>query len=108
MRSEELCCCLVAGVKTRVGGLVHGSAAPLAGGTPSMLSSVGSSTKEGVLGSASSPIHMVSSEGGFKQQFWRTLRTLALGFLLISGLGALVEDKGLGKGVHLSHQDNIS
>lgn len=101
---KELLATLQEGVKTRVGGLVHGSAAPLAGGTPSMLSSVGSSTKEGVLGSASSPIHMVSSEGGFKQQFWRTLRTLALGFLLISGLGALVEDKGLGKGLGLNEE----
>jgi ATP-dependent metalloprotease len=41
---------------------------------------------------------MVSSEGGLKIQAWRTLRTLALGFLLLSGVGALIEDRGISKG----------
>ena len=58
-------------------------------------------TKDGPLGSASSPIHMVSSEGGIKVQAWRTLRTLALGFLLLSGVGALIEDRGINKGASL-------
>ena len=30
---------------------------------------------------------------------WRTVRTLAVAFLLISGVGALVEERGLGKGI---------
>lgn len=66
----------------------------------STFKNVGKSTKDGVLGTASAPIHMVNSEGGghFKEQLWRTVRTIALGFLLISGVGALVEDKGLSKG----------
>lgn len=55
--------------------------------------------KDGVLGTASAPIHMVAAEGGhFKEQLWRTVRALGLGFLLISGAGALVEDRGISKG----------
>lgn len=30
---------------------------------------------------------------------WRTVRTLAVAFLLISGVGALVEERGIGKGI---------
>jgi hypothetical protein len=63
-----------------------------------VLGSVGMVTKEGVLGTPSAPIHMVTAEGGLKVQAWRTLRTLALGFLLLSGVGALIEDRGIGKG----------
>lgn len=63
------------------------------------LGAVGAMTKEGLLGSAQAPIHMVTAEGGLKVQAWRTLRTLALGFLLISGVGALIEDRGIGKGM---------
>jgi hypothetical protein len=61
-------------------------------------------TKEGLLGTPQAPIHMVTAEGGLKVQAWRTLRTLALGFLLISGVGALIEDRGIGKGriLHMS------
>ncbi|KAG0577807.1 hypothetical protein KC19_5G183500 [Ceratodon purpureus] len=61
-------------------------------------------TKDGPLGSASAPIHMVSSEGGIKVQAWRTLRTLALGFLLLSGVGALIEDRGISKGLGLNEE----
>lgn len=46
---------------------------------------------------------MVSAEGGnFKEQLWRTIRTIALAFLLISGVGALIEDKGISKGISTS------
>lgn len=64
------------------------------------LGSIGMMTKDGPLGTASAPIHMVSSEGGLKIQAWRTLRTLALGFLLLSGVGALIEDRGISKGAN--------
>ncbi|KVH52328.1 AAA+ ATPase domain-containing protein [Cynara cardunculus var. scolymus] len=54
----------------------------------SVLKNVGKSTKEGVLGTAAAPIHMVATEGGhFKEQLWRTVRALGMAFLLISGLG---------------------
>ncbi|KAE8671430.1 ATP-dependent zinc metalloprotease FTSH 4 [Hibiscus syriacus] len=62
----------------------------------SALQNVGKYTNNGLLGTASSPIHMVSSESGnFKDQWWRTFRSLALCFLLISGIGALIEDRGI-------------
>lgn len=60
---------------------------------------MGKSTKDGVLGTASAPLHMVTTEGGhFKEQLWRTFRTLGMAFLLISGVGALIEDRGISKG----------
>ena len=66
----------------------------------SALRNVGKATKDGVLGTASAPIHMVASEGGhFKEQLWHTIRTIAFAFLLISGVGALIEDRGISKGI---------
>lgn len=32
-------------------------------------------------------------------QLWKTVRTLGVAFLLLSGLGALVEEKGLSRGM---------
>lgn len=64
------------------------------------MKNVGKNTKDGVLGTASAPIHMVTAEGGqFKEQLWRTVRSIALAFLLISGVGALIEDRGISKGI---------
>lgn len=72
-------------------------------GAFSALRNVGKSSKDGVLGTASAPIHMVAAEGGnFKEQLWRTVRALGLTFLLISGVGALIEDRGIGKGNDIS------
>lgn len=52
---------------------------------------------------------MVSSESGnFKDQLWRIFRSLALGFLLISGIGALIEDKGISKGRAFKQQVFLS
>ncbi|KAL6953453.1 ATP-dependent zinc metalloprotease FTSH 4, mitochondrial [Sarracenia purpurea var. burkii] len=66
---------------------------------------VGKATKDGVLGTASAPLHMVTSEGGhFKEQLWRTFRTLGMAFLLISGVGALIEDRGISKGLGLNEE----
>ncbi|KAJ4953957.1 hypothetical protein NE237_030789 [Protea cynaroides] len=66
---------------------------------------VGRSTKDGMLGTSNAPIHMVASEGGhFKDQLWRTFRTIALAFLLISGVGALIEDRGISKGLGLNEE----
>lgn len=54
----------------------------------------------GALGTAQAPIHMVTSDSGnFKDQMWRTFRSIALAFLLISGVGALIEDRGITKGM---------
>ncbi|KAH9617569.1 hypothetical protein KSS87_000813 [Heliosperma pusillum] len=66
---------------------------------------VGKATKNGVLGSSSAPIHMVAAEGGhFKEQLWRTFRSIALAFLVISGVGALIEDRGISKGLGLNEE----
>eukprot|EP00897_Mesotaenium_endlicherianum_P002732 jgi/Mesen1/2487/ME000159S01614 len=83
-----------------------GGGAAVAGsrGPSALRSSAGVVTKDGVLGTPSAPIHMVAAEGGFKVQAWRTLRTLALAFLLLSGIGALMEDKGISKGLGLNEE----
>ena len=59
--------------------------------------------KEGSLGTANAPVHVVTADTGhFKEQLWRTFRSIALAFLLISGVGALIEDRGISKGLYLS------
>ncbi|XP_019437019.1 PREDICTED: ATP-dependent zinc metalloprotease FTSH 4, mitochondrial-like isoform X2 [Lupinus angustifolius] len=64
---------------------------------------VAKSANDRALGTASSPIHMVATEvGSFKDQLWRTVRSLAVVFLLISGVGALIEDKGISKGLGMN------
>lgn len=69
----------------------------------SAFKNVGKPTKERILGTAGSPIHMVATEvGSFKDQMWRLVRSLAVVFLLISGVGALIEDKGISKGIAMS------
>lgn len=45
------------------------------------------------------PRPALQAEPTFKAQLWRTLRTLAVVFLLMSGLGALFEDRGLPRGI---------
>lgn len=73
-------------------------------GALSAFRNVGKHTKEGVLGTANAPIHMVAAEGGhFKEQLWRTFRSLGMAFLLISGVGALIEDRGISKGTCASY-----
>jgi ATP-dependent metalloprotease len=65
------------------------------------LTSVGQLAKDGVLGTSSAPIHMVTSEAGhFKEQLWKTFRVTALTFLVIPGIGALIEG-GIIKGLLL-------
>ncbi|MCO5551250.1 hypothetical protein L7F22_004748 [Adiantum nelumboides] len=103
--NSELLATLQEGVKARVGEQIGGSASTVTGSSRSFLGIMGNASKGGVLGSANSPIHAVTSEGGFKQQFWRTARFLALSFLVVSGLGALIEDKtSVTKGLGLSEE----
>ncbi|KAK4384744.1 ATP-dependent zinc metalloprotease FTSH 5, mitochondrial [Sesamum angolense] len=59
-------------------------------------------------GTTSAPTHMVTAEGGhFKEQLWRTVHSLGMAFLLISGFGALIEDKGIGLGLHEEVQPSM-
>ncbi|KAJ4797205.1 ATP-dependent zinc metalloprotease FtsH [Rhynchospora pubera] len=74
-------------------------------GNVGALKNVGVATKDGILGTASAPIHMVTAETGhFKEQLWRTFRSIALAFLLISGVGALIEDRGISRGLGLHEE----
>ncbi|KAG2617028.1 hypothetical protein PVAP13_3NG178079 [Panicum virgatum] len=67
--------------------------------------SVGRQTKDGALGTVNAPIHMVTAETGqFKEQLWKTFRSIALTFIVISGIGALIEDKGISKGLGLNEE----
>ncbi|KAL9330736.1 hypothetical protein ACSQ67_000346 [Phaseolus vulgaris] len=71
----------------------------------SALRNLGKSTKDNIIGTSSNPIHMVAREGGnIKDQLWRTLRSIAVVFFLISGVGALIEDKGISKGLGINEE----
>ncbi|KAL4564758.1 hypothetical protein LXL04_028829 [Taraxacum kok-saghyz] len=89
-------------LKTLQRGMATSGKSPLNEESIGVFKNVGKATKEGVLGTAAAPIHMVANEGGnFKEQLWRTIRALGVGFLLISGIGALIEDRGITKGLGL-------
>lgn len=45
--------------------------------------------------SVKSPMYVTMVEAGFKTQMWRTIRTFAVAFLVISALGALIDEKGV-------------
>jgi len=52
------------------------------------------------LGSAANPLVTAAAEPTARAQLWRTLRTLGLAFVLVSGAGALMDERGpLGRGV---------
>ena len=48
----------------------------------------------GSLGTPSAPVHVTQAEPSFRAQMWRSIRSLGLAFIVISGIGALMEDKG--------------
>ncbi|RZB58203.1 ATP-dependent zinc metalloprotease FTSH 5, mitochondrial isoform B [Glycine soja] len=63
------------------------------------------SEKDNTIGTASNPIYMVARDGGnIKDQIWRTLRFIAVSFFMISGVGALIEDKGISKGLGINEE----
>ena len=47
-----------------------------------------------VLGTAQSPLYTQQLEPTFKAQLWRTLRTLGTAFIILSGVGALADERG--------------
>jgi ATP-dependent metalloprotease len=51
------------------------------------------------IGTAANPLYMLQAEPSFKSQMWKSIRTLGLAFFFMAGLGALVEDKGLSRGI---------
>ena len=52
------------------------------------------------------PWHICAAqaEPTFRAQLWRTVRTLFVAFVVLSGVGALMEERGLTKGI-LNKQD---
>ena len=46
------------------------------------------------LGSENNPLYTQQLEPTFKAQMWRTVRTLGTAFIVLSGIGALLEDRG--------------
>lgn len=80
------------GILASLGALV-GSGASTSGKTVAAASA-------GVLGSEKNPLFTQQLEPTFKAQIWRTVRTLGTAFIVLSGVGALLEDRGgMGKAI---------
>ncbi|KAF6157142.1 hypothetical protein GIB67_041603 [Kingdonia uniflora] len=61
------------------------------------------STKDGILGTASTPIPMMTPAGSlFTNLLWNIFHAVALGFVLISGVGALIKYLGIDKVLSLN------
>ena len=90
-----------------VGGSVGGSAVPPVGGFTGMAatqlaragSPSGADATMSPLGSSANPVYMMQAEPTFASQMWRSVRVLGLAFLLMAGLGAMAEERGLSKGI---------
>ncbi|EQC38601.1 ATP-dependent metalloprotease [Saprolegnia diclina VS20] len=66
-------------------------------GAVSMASDMAASSAVGSTGlSPIKPMYVSMVDGGFKKNMWRTARVIALGFMAISAMTALIEEKGLG------------
>eukprot|EP00658_Telonema_sp_P-2_P051451 TRINITY_DN3951_c0_g1_i4.p1 TRINITY_DN3951_c0_g1~~TRINITY_DN3951_c0_g1_i4.p1 ORF type:complete len:626 (+),score=158.62 TRINITY_DN3951_c0_g1_i4:114-1991(+) len=61
------------------GALAAGSVGGVAGGT-----------------NPNEPLYVVMANPSFKTQLWKTVRWVAIGFMVITGIGSLLEDRGLG------------
>ena len=73
----------------------NGSATKLTNSASAIMTGAGASlTSTGALGSASSPIYTQQLEPTFRAQMWRTVRTLGVAFVVLSGIGALADDRG--------------
>ncbi|MEW5305088.1 MAG: hypothetical protein WDW36_007651 [Sanguina aurantia] len=51
----------------------------------------------GAMGSNQNPLVMTFAEPSFTSQVWRTLRTIGTAFIIVTCLGTLLDDKGIGK-----------
>ncbi|CAL5222682.1 g5082 [Coccomyxa viridis] len=79
----------------------YGAAASGAGAPPSAAQLVTGLAAAGgrELGSAQNPVYTMQAEPTFRAQLWRTVRTLFVAFVVLSGVGALMEERGLTKGI---------
>jgi len=73
----------------------NGGGGPLAAGAAAS----GLQLQGGAVGTEKNPLYMMQADPSFREQLWRTVRTLGLAFLLLSGVGALFEERGLGRGM---------
>lgn len=81
------------GILASLGALL-GSGASTSGETAAAAASAGA------LGSEKNPLFTQQLEPTFKAQIWRTVRTLGTAFIVLSGVGALLEDRGgMGKAI---------
>lgn len=96
---SHLCISLLDGIIAKLHAGVSNASRGEGIGTFSALKNVGQLTKEGVIGTATSPIYAVTTHTGTVRNFlWSLFRTGAVVFLLMSGAGALLEVKGVNKG----------
>jgi len=70
-----------------------GAAGGVAGGS---VGAAGVAAAGGAAGTSAAPLYIRQVEPSFGSQFWKTVRTLGLAFIVLSGVGAFLEDKGLG------------
>lgn len=75
--------------------LAQGAAAESTGAA----SQLGAAAVAAQRGTSAAPLYIMQAEPTMRAQLWRTVRTLGIAFLVLSGLGALMEDKGLSRGV---------
>ncbi|KAK9820213.1 hypothetical protein WJX72_007544 [[Myrmecia] bisecta] len=66
---------------------------------PARLFAGGAASSSAELGTAKNPLVMMTAEPSFRTQLFRTVRGIAVAFLVISGVGALLEDKGMARGI---------
>jgi len=50
------------------------------------------------IGTVQQPMHVSLAEPTLRAQLWKTVRALGTTFLVLSGVGAIMEERGLGKG----------
>ena len=89
------------------GGSAGGSAVPPVGGFTGLAaaqlartgSPSGADAATSPLGSSANPVYMMQAEPTFASQMWRSIRILGLAFLLMAGVGAMAEERGLSKGI---------
>ena len=95
------------GYLSSVGGSAAGSAAGSTSGFMGMAaaqlarsgSQAGADAAASPLGSSANPVYMMQAEPTFASQMWRSVRILGLAFLLMAGVGAMAEERGLSKGI---------
>ena len=71
----------------------------MGGGAMGSIFASNGSKSSAPLGSSRNPLYTAQAEPGFWAQLWRSVRILGLAFLFMAGLGAMVEERGLSRGI---------